>query len=163
MAPEAIRTEILASLELRSLIEQGDEKAIADHLTTNQPGKNVPLRISELGLIALYANPMDAETVLQTIEAVANGPNGNDGNPIIKRILKFMQPGVPENSLPDFSLPAVRNALKAPIELGGLGLSDTLAQPLLDASEVPDVVTEQEVADACAAWRTDGIHYVIPS
>ncbi len=110
----------------------------------------MPLRISELGLLALYADPVQGETVLQTIEAVAQS------NPVIKRVLKFMQPGVPESSLPDFSLPGVRLALKAPTNLGGLGLSNELAQPLLDAMEVPDVVSAIEVSDAVSAWRTDG-------
>ena len=90
----------------------------------------VSLRLSELGVMALYANPADAETVLQTIEAVANG-----GNPVVKRILKFMQPGVPEASLPDFSLPAIRAALTAPANFGGLGLSAELAAPILQAAE----------------------------
>ena len=150
MTPEAIRTEILASQELRSLIEAGRDADVAKHLTENMPGRITSLRISELGLLALYSNPIDGETVLQTIEAVAQA------NPVIKRVLRFMQPGVPENSLPDFSLDGVRLALKAPIQAGGLGLSDALAQPILDAMEVADPVSSGEVSDAVAAWRVDG-------
>jgi hypothetical protein len=156
MTPEAIRTEILASQELRGLIESGQDEAVARHLTETMPGKIIPLRISELGLLALYTDPMQGETVLQTIEAVA------EVNPIIKRVLKFMQPGVPESSLPDFSLPGVRLALKAPTNLGGLGLTDALAQPLLDAMEVADVVSAMEVSEAVSAWRPEGKTCPIP-
>lgn len=150
MTPQEIRTEILASQELRGLIESGQDESVARQLTETMPGKIVPLRISELGLLALYADPTQGETVLQTIEAVA------EANPIIRRVLKFMQPGVPESSLPDFSLPGVRLALKAPVEMGGLGLSDALAQPLIDAMTVADVVSAIEVSEAVAAWRPDG-------
>lgn len=156
MTPQEIRTEILASQELRALIESGQDATIAARLTEDMPGKIVPLRISELGLLALYANPADGEAVLQTIEQVAAG------NPIIKRVLKFMQPGVPENSLPDFSLPGVRLALKTPIVAGGLGLSDALAQPLLDAMEVADNVSANEVSAAVSAWRPEGKTCPIP-
>jgi hypothetical protein len=150
MTPQEIRTEILASNELRAMIVAGQDEAVAKQLTETMPGKIVSLRISELGLLGIYADPSQGETVLQTIEAVALQ------NPIIKRVLKFMQPGVPEASLPDFSLPGVRMALKAPVEMGGLGLSDALAQPLLDAMTVPDVVSAIEVSEAVAVWRTDG-------
>lgn len=156
MTPEAIRTEILASATLRAMIEYGQDADAAQYLTETQPGTLKPLRISELGLIALYANPIDAETVLQTIEAVA------EQNPIIRRVHRFMQPGVPESSLPDFSLPSVRMALKAPTNMGGLGLSDALAQPILDAMEIDDVVTASEVSAAVAAWRPDGKTGPIP-
>jgi hypothetical protein len=156
MTPQEIRTEILASTELRMLIEQGRDEDVARQLTDTMPGKIVPLRISELGLLALYTNPADGETVLQTIEAVAQA------NPIIRRVLKFMQPGVPEASLPDFSLPGVRLALTAPIEQGGLGLSTQLAAPLLAAMTVPDAVSAMEVSTAVAAWRPEGKVCPIP-
>lgn len=126
--------------ELKTLID-GDATAL-DHFNSRRDNECsercleiaekdiVPLRLSEIGVMSLYANPSDAETVLQTIEAVATG-----GNPIVKRILKFMQPGVPEGSLPDFSLPAIRSALTAPTNLGGLGLTSELAAPILQAAE----------------------------
>ena len=156
MTPEDIRTAIVASEELITLIESGQDEVVAAHLTATMPGRIIPLRISELGLLALYANPMDGETVLQKIEAIA------EVNPIIKRVLKFMQPGVPADSLPDFSLPGVRTALKAPIEKGGLGLSEELAQPLLDAMTVDDTVCTSDVSAAVSDWRPNGKICPIP-
>jgi hypothetical protein len=156
MTPQEIRTEILASTELRALIEQGRDEDVARNLTETMPGKIVSLRISELGLLSLYSNPVDGETVLQAIEAVAQA------NPIIRRVLKFMQPGVPEASLPDFSLPGVRLALTVPVEQGGLGLSTELAAPLLSAMTVPDAVTAIEVSEAVSAWRPEGKICPIP-
>ena len=156
MTPQEIRSEILASSELRSWIEQGRDEDVAKHLTDTMPGKIVSLKISELGLLSLYSDPMAGETVLQTIEAVAQG------NPIIKRVLKFMQPGVPESSLPDFSLPGVRLALTTPVEQGGLGLTAELAAPLINAMTVPDAVSSHEVSDAVSEWRPDGKICPIP-
>lgn len=156
MTPQAIRTEILASQELRSLIESGRDEAVAKQLTETMPGKIVSLKRSKLGLLALYPNPVDGATVLGTINAVAQV------NPVVAIVWEFMQPGVQEASLPDFSLPGIRNALKTPVEQGGLGLSDELAQPIIDAMTVPDVVSAIEVSEAVSAWRPDGKICPIP-
>ena len=97
-------------------------------------------RLSRMGVIACYANdPTTAVVVLETIKAVAQA------NPIVSEVYAFMAPGVPESSLPDFGLPIIRSALTAPHELGGLGLTESQASPLLRASEQEDNIQSSDV------------------
>jgi hypothetical protein len=42
---------------------------------------------TELGIMAAFANPSDGETLLQTLEVVGQS------NPVVKRMLKWIQPG----------------------------------------------------------------------
>jgi hypothetical protein len=156
VTPQEIRAEILASSELRALIESGQDATVAQVLTDTLPGKIVPLRLSELGLLALYADPVQGETVLATIEAVAQF------NQIVARVRKFMQAGTPEYSLPDFSLPGIRLALTAPHNDGGLGLTPELAAPIIAAMTVPGSVSHVEVSNAVMPWRPDGAVGPIP-
>jgi outer membrane biosynthesis protein TonB len=93
-----------------------------------------------MGVIACYANdPTTAVVVLETIKAIAQH------NPIVSEVYAFMAPGVPESSLPDFGLPIIRSALTAPHELGGLGLTEAQASPLLRASEQEDNIQSSDV------------------
>lgn len=159
MDPQEIRDSILASAELRQLAEAGRDGDIAAALTRISPTSFRPLRLSELGLLALYSSdPLMGEQVLTRIESVAAA-----GNPIVRRVLKFMQPGVPESSLPDFSLPGIRAALTAPADSGGLGLSAELAAPILEAMQVVETVSAAEVSAAIADWRPDGKIGPIPA
>jgi outer membrane biosynthesis protein TonB len=93
-----------------------------------------------MGVIACYANdPTTAVIVLETIKAIAQH------NLIVAEVYAFMAPGVPESSLPDFGLPIIRSALTAPHELGGLGLTEAQASPLLRASEQEDNIQPSDV------------------
>lgn len=99
-----------------------------------------PLPLSEMGIMAIYADhPMTGETICQTIEGVSQG------NPIVARMRRFLGPGVGPESLPDFSLPGIRQALTAPIHLGGLGLTEQQAAPLLAAGQQPDTFSGRDI------------------
>jgi hypothetical protein len=105
--------------------------------------------LSELGILGLYANPVDGMTVLGTIEAIATQ------NALFAKVLSFMQPGVAAECLPDFSLPAMRTSLTLATNIGGLGLSEQLADPILRAAEIPQIITANEVSTAMAPTRSN--------
>ena len=99
-----------------------------------------PLPLSEMGVMAIYSEDViTGETILQTIDGVSQA------NPIVARIKRFIGPGVGTESLPDFSLPGIRQALTTPVNLGGLGLTDQQAAPLLRAGEKPDTFSGLEI------------------
>lgn len=104
------------------------------------PPVRKPLPLSEMGIMAIYSDdPMTGEIICQTIEGVSQG------NPIVARMRKFLGPGVGPESLPDFSLPGIRQALTAPIHLGGLGLTEQQAAPLLRAGEKRDTFSGLDI------------------
>ena len=135
--------------ELRSLIESDTEATrlastgaadlCAARCRAIAPKVTQQTMISELSILNLYANPADAETVLQTIEAVAKA------NPVVNRVLKWLQPGAPGIDIGDAR---VRGLLVAPVGSGGVGLLPELARPLLAAAEVEPQISGAEVSTA---------------
>jgi hypothetical protein len=101
--------------------------------------------VTERTIFWLYADPMDAETVLQTIAAVA------ETNPIVARVTGWLQPYAGGVDLGDAR---VRALLVAPVEAGGIGLAPALAAPLLAAGEAPVVITAADVGAALIPLRT---------
>lgn len=100
--------------------------------------------VTELGIYNIYPNPADAETVLQTIEAVA------EVNPFVKRLLKWLQPGAIGVNFGD---PRVKAALMAPVESGGLGLSKELAAPLLAVGKTQPAITAAMIGESMRSVR----------
>ena len=68
------------------------------------------------------------------------------GNPVVNRVLKWLQPGAPGIDIGDAR---VRGLLVAPVGLGGVGLSRELARPLLASAEVAPEISG---ADVSTAW-----------
>lgn len=127
---------------LLEFIQNGNHTEIANRLSSILPKRLVETRLSRLGILSLYANPSDGLTVLATIDTVAQS------NPIVAEIKAFMGPGVDPSCLPDWSLPSIRAALILPVELGGLGLTQELANPILAASEKPAIIDVNDVSEA---------------
>lgn len=124
----------------KSLFNLGHYGDCAMRLQEIAPPVRRPLPLSQLGVIELYAdNPIQGVAVLDALDEAAKT------NPLIRRIVAFMGPGNPESSLPDFSLPAIRQALIAPKDVGGIGLSETAAGPILRAGEQRYEITGLDV------------------
>lgn len=99
--------------------------------------------ITELTILSLYADPTDAETVMQKIETVAQS------NPVIARVLKWLQPSAPGIDAGDSR---VRAMLTASTVDGGIGLTTEQAQPILDCASKPPTITGRDVA-ACGLFN----------
>lgn len=130
----------------QSMFTAGKHVELAERLTDIAPPVRRSLPLSEMGIMLLYG--ADVETamhVLQSIDAAAQI------NPVVARIARFLAPGVSAESLPDFSLPPIRQALTAPLP-HGIGLTPEQAAPILRAGEQPDRFTPLEVETASNQW-----------
>lgn len=140
MTLEQLRALIESDTEAKALAETGAADLCAARCRVIAPKVTRQTMISELSILNLYANPVDAETVLQTIETVGKS------NPVVRRVLKWLQPGAPGIDIGDAR---VRQLLVAPVQAGGVGLSAELAGPLLVAAEVEPQISG---ADVSTAW-----------
>lgn len=131
--------------ELKTLIESDSE---ANAAATANRWRDCALRASEiapallresllteLSILRLSDDPAAAEAVLQQIEAVSQG------NPVVARVLKWMQPGAAGLNFGDAR---VRAMLTMPINQGGCGLTIEQASPLLEAAEYQPEFTPAE-------------------
>jgi hypothetical protein len=122
-----------------ALARAGNDSGCAARCEAIAPPDLTEAKLTELGVMSLYENPADAEAVLATIEAVA------EGNQLVARVLKWIQPGAPGVNFGDAR---VRAMLVAPVNVGGVGLSQELATPLLQYAERTPVVSASDVAAA---------------
>ena len=105
---ETLRGIVDSNEELRTLVRgninnPADDVAAAALATSLMPKQIVEGSLyTELGIIAAFSNPADAEVVLQTLEAAALT------NPLLARMLRWLAPGMPGL---DFGNPALRAAL----------------------------------------------------
>lgn len=123
-----------------ALFAAGDDTGCAVRCSVIAPKVVRETRLSRLGVRSLYADPTVGQTVLATIDVVAQS------NPIIADVRRFAEPGVHPSCLPDWGHPSIRSALIAPVEAGGLGLNAEQAAPILAASEYPQTITQDDVA-----------------
>lgn len=140
MTVDELRALIESDAEAKALAETGAADLCAARCRAIAPKVTQLTRITELSILSLYSDPADAEKVLQTIETVAAG------NPVVNRVLKWLQPGAPGVDVGDAR---VRQLLVAPVQSGGVGLSAELAQPLLAAAEVEPQISG---ADVSTSW-----------
>ncbi len=139
MTPEDLKTLIESDPTASSLAASEDYSTLSKRCSELVPPKLNPTPLTELSILNLIVDPVKAETILQTIEAVALG------NPLVKRALKWIQPGAPGL---DFGNVVVREMLTKPLEDGGLGLDPLDVAPLLQAAETPQMFTPIEVRSA---------------
>ena len=131
--------------ELKTLIESDSEASIAassvqwrqcaERASAIAPPLLIETLLTELSVLRLSSDPVAAETVLQTIEAVSQA------NPVVARVLKWMQPGAPGLNFGD---ERVRAMLTLPVNQGGCGLTQEQAMPLLAAAEYQPTITPAE-------------------
>lgn len=141
MTPAELKTLINSDPQAKAYFDAGNDSACAVRCGEIAPPVLVELRMSRMGVRALYADPIAGHTVLATLDAVA------EANPIIADIRRYMEPGVHPQTLPDFSLPAIRAALTTN-QPDGLGLSAELAAPILRAAERQPTITHLDISAA---------------
>lgn len=139
MSPEELRILIESDSEALRLASTGAADLCAARCRAIAPKVTQVTRVTELTILSLYANPVDGETVLQTIETVAQS------NAVVKRILPWLQPGSDGLDIGDAR---VRQLLVAPVQSGGVGLPEELARPLLAAADVEPQITGADISTA---------------
>jgi hypothetical protein len=142
MTPEALRKLIESDAEAKKLAEAGAADLCAARCRAIGPRETVETRITELSILAAFPNPADGEKVMVAIETAAKSATGA----VIKRALKWLQPGAPGVDVGDSR---IRTLLTTPVAQGGVGLTQELAKPLLALAETEPTITG---ADVSTAW-----------
>lgn len=142
MTPQELKQLILSDEQALAFAGSGNYTECAIRCESIASPKIVNTFIGELGFFGLYQSPLQAEAVMQKIEAVAQV------NPVVNRLLKWVQPGAPGVNFGDSR---VRYMLTLPMESGGLGFTSQEALPLLEAAETKRRITIDMVAEA---WRS---------
>ena len=142
MSPAELKTLIESDAEATALANAGNDEACAVRCGVIAPKLLVSTRLGDINIVSLFANPVDGETVCQTIEAVA------EQNVVVKRAWRWAAPGAPGIDVGDAK---VRAMLIAPTNLGGVGLTPEQAAPLLAAAEEQQRFTAAQIGEA---WRS---------
>lgn len=135
MTPAELKTLIESDSEANTAAKEHRWRDCAVRASEIAPPLLRETLLTELSILRLSTDPVAAETVLQTIETVAGG------NPIVSRVLKWMQPGA---SGLNFGDPRVRAMLVLPVQSGGCGLTAEQARPLFAAAEYQPEITPAE-------------------
>ena len=141
MTPAELKAMIQSDAEATALANAGNDEACAVRCGIIAPKRIVSKRLGDINIVGLFANPIDGETVCQTIEAVA------EQNPVVKRAWRWAAPGAPGIDVGDLK---VRAMLIAPTNVGGVGLTQEQAAPIMAAAEQPQTFTSAQIAEA---WR----------
>lgn len=134
-----LRALIESDSQALSLAQSGAADVCAARCREIAPKETIETRVTELTILSRYSDPADAEAVLRTIETVAQS------NPVVARVLKWLQPGAPGIDIGDAR---VRGLLVASVNAGGVGLSAELSRPLLAAAEVEPQITGADISTA---------------
>lgn len=142
MTPSELKSLIESDAEATALANAGNDEACAVRCSVIASKQIVPTRLGDVNIVGLFSNPIDGETVCQTIEAVA------EQNPVVKRAWRWAAPGAPGIDVGDAK---VRAMLVAPTNLGGVGLTQEQAAPILAAAEQQQRFTAAQIGEA---WRS---------
>lgn len=145
MTPSELLILIQGDPTALALATAGNDEACASRCREIAPKEIRETLLTELSILKHIPDPENAETILQTVEGVAVV------SPTVQRILKWLQPGAPGV---DFGDARIRAAMTAPVEAGGVGLSEKQAAPLLALAEHEPNITAADVGTAMISERT---------
>ena len=142
MTPAELKSLIESDTQATALANAGNDESCAARCSVIAPKQIVPTRLGDINIVSLFADPVVGESVCQTIEAVA------EQNPIVKRAWLWAEPGKPGLDVGDVR---VRAMLVTPTNLGGVGLTEEQAAPILAVAEQQQKFTAAQIAEA---WRS---------
>jgi hypothetical protein len=147
MTTEQLHDLINANAEAKALADAGNDRACAAVISAALPPTIGEYMLTERGVFKAFANPADAETVMQTLEAVAAAnPADVPIGPVVKRALKWMQPN---NGGVDVGNAALRQVLDGILQPSHAATIKALA-------EVPQTVSTDQVSAAWLRYRPGG-------
>lgn len=154
MNAEQIRAAILSDPLLRALVESGDDQTLADALSKIAPRIQTGELCTERTIFAALG-PAMADSVMIKLESFAS--SGRPGASMMARGLKWLAPA--EGGV-DFQHPDLKAMLNGLVADGVLTEDEFLE--LMKLGTRPDAITVDDVAEALAVWRPDGIVQQIP-
>lgn len=144
MTNEELHDAIAANDEAKALADAGNDAGAAAAISATLPLTIGEFMLTERGVFKAFANPTDAETVMQTLEGVAAAnPADVPIAPVVKRALKWMQPN---NGGVDVGNAALRQVLDAILQPAHAATIKALA-------EYPQQITDGQVSEAWQRYR----------
>lgn len=137
MTNEQLRSLIAGDATASALAAEASDAACAVRCMEIAPWEPGPRLIGELGVLDLFEDPEDGETVMQKLEAVAQS------NALVARALKWMQPLAPGLPIGKVSVRTMLDQLHA----AGV-FTDVEHATLKRAGEQPAVITAAMVGSA---------------
>jgi len=145
MTLEDLRNLIASDEQASSLAAAGNDTACAVRCCSIADPAPYSRLIGELGILALFANPVDGATVLGKLNAVS------ESNPIVAIAVKWIQPGAPGIDLGHASTRAMLEMLRdADV------FTETEYATLKLAGEQQPIITDADVSAAMLGDRPDG-------
>ena len=140
MTPAQLKTLIESDQEATAHFAAGRDLQCAERCTQIAPQVYRECRLRWNRIVALFSNLTTAASVQAKINAVA------ESNPLVKEIADSLKSDSQDPC--DLGHSTVRALLTAPVQSGGIGLSEQEAAPLLAAGRQQQVITANEVS-AC--------------
>lgn len=148
MTPEELKNLIQSDPQALSLAQAGAADLCAKRCMEIAPKILISQKLTDLGILSLYANPVDGEAVCQQIETIAKT------NPVVQRAWKW---ALPPNDGVDVGNVKVRTLLTTPVASGGIGLSPVQAEPILSVAEVAPNISGADVSTAFPYPENQGV------
>jgi hypothetical protein len=129
---------ILSDPRAKELADMGAADECAKRCEEIAPKVFREFFVTERSIVAIYSDPMMAETVLQKIEAVAKH------NPLVARMSKWL--GVGSTGI-DIGNEKTRRILTTPIDQGGIGLTESETKELFEAAMTKPSISGVDVTN----------------
>lgn len=139
MSPKDLKELIESDEQAQKLATLGAADLCAARCREIAPKTFQSKTVTELTIIGAYKNPVDAEQILQQIEDAAIN------SPLVKRVLKWLQPGAPGVDIGD---ERTRQVMLTPVEMGGCGLTLEQVNPIFDLALVEASITGIDITNA---------------
>jgi hypothetical protein len=145
MTDSQLLAAIQADSQASALAAAGNDAGCAARIAATAAPVLVSTYVNERGVFAAFADPADAEHVMEALEALA------PTNPVIKRALDWMQPN---NGGIDLSFASVRTMLDQ-MAAGG-AITTAQAGTLKALAQQPVNITAADVSRVLAPSRPGG-------
>lgn len=140
MTTEQLHDIINANATAKAYANAGNDAGAWAAIQEDMPTKVVDKFYTALGIFTAFPSAEAAETCLQKLEAIA------EQNPVVKRIVQWLQPGTSGVNFGDVKL---RTALDAMVGV----LTQEEVDALKSLAEIKETVTVDQVTEAWSRYR----------
>lgn len=140
MTTEQLHDIIKNNKTAKDCADKGNDIGAWEAIQVDMPTKVIDRFYTALGIFTAFSSAEAAETCLQKLEAIA------EQNPVVKRIVQWLQPGTSGVNFGDLKL---RAALDSMVGV----LTQEEVDALKSLAEVKETVTVDQVSEAWGKYR----------
>lgn len=145
MTDQALHDLIFADATAKAMADAGNDAGAATRAAAIAPKEPFSFHVTEKGVFAAFANPVDGETVLQKLESAGQS------NAVVKRALGWLKPS--ETGL-DIGHPSTRAMIDTLVT--ATVLTQTEANTIKALAERSPAITADDVSRVWAQYRPNG-------